>query len=117
MRCLILIPAQWPELPDRAEDMYGNGRCLTKIRIVTAAGEVYLEDVGLAYKNSLCSLWTAAFPSGIPFMQLKQWWEIRSEPQRGAGEGTECCCFQSWCPLHWRSSEQAAKPDLRAARL
>lgn len=75
---------------DGAEDIHGNGRHLRKIQIVTAAREAYLEDVGLAYKNSLYSLWTAAFPSGIPLLQPKQWWEMHSEPQHGAGE---YCCF------------------------
>lgn len=84
----MLITAQRPELARRAEGAQRDGRCLRKIRIVTAAGEAFVENVGLPYKTSLCSLWAAVFLSGIPFLQLKQWGEeIFSDPQHWGRQG------------------------------
>lgn len=44
---LMLRNAEWRWLGDTAEDIYGNGRCLRKIQIVTDVGEAYFESIGL----------------------------------------------------------------------
>lgn len=43
----MLRNAEWRWLGDTAEDIYGNGRCLRKIQIVTDVGEAYFESIGL----------------------------------------------------------------------
>lgn len=43
----MLRNAEWCWLGDTAEVIYGNGRCLRKIQIVTDVGEAYFESIGL----------------------------------------------------------------------